>query len=165
MEQVPVLPTADLSDAFPGEVMRVTDAMQNYGGRKRFSGRVRTATTMRDTRLVQQELFNTPGDGDVIVLDGGGAMETALIGDRFADILRQNGWSGIVINGPIRDAVEIAKLDIGVKALGVTPVRSAKEGIGALDVPVAFAGVLFEPGQYLYSDEDGILVSRRPLSL
>lgn len=88
-----------------------------------------------------------------------------MLGDLNADILVEQGFAGIVINGVVRDARALAKVKPGIKALGVTPVRSAKRGVGALGVPVAFGNVLFEEGQCIYCDEDGVLVSEEPLSL
>ena len=157
--------TTDLADAHPGAVRRVTGAFADFGGRRRFAGRIRTAVTMEDTALVQKDLFSTPGDGAVIVLDGGGSLATALLGDVNAARLAKNGWAGIVIHGAVRDSAALAKVDLGIKALGVTPLRSAKRGIGALNVPVAFGNALFEPGQCIYCDEDGMLVTDEPLGL
>lgn len=156
-------PTCDLNDANEGKVSQVMLPFFDYGKRTMFAGRIRTFTTMEDTQAVREALYNTPGDGAVIVLDGGGSMRAALLGDMNADLLHKNGWAGIVINGAIRDSAEIAKIDIGVKALGLTPVRSPKKGIGAADVPVAFGNVLFETGQCIYCDRDGVLVSEMPI--
>lgn len=150
--------TTDLHDEHPDKFTPCTLPLNDYGGRSAFSGPIRTLVTMEDTKLAQ-ELFRTPGNGAVIVLDGGGSLRAAMLGDINADILKQNGWAGIVINGVVRDSAALRKIDIGIKALGVTPVRSAKSGIGAVDVPVAFGNVLFEPGQYIYCDEDGVLIS------
>jgi regulator of ribonuclease activity A len=154
--------TTDLHDANPDKLRMCSLPMKNYGLRQAFSGPIRTLVTMEDTKLAQQ-LFRQPGKGAVVVLDGGGSTRTAMLGDVNAEILRQNGWAGIVINGAVRDSVELAKVGLGIKALGVTPVRSAKTGIGAIDIPVAFGNVLFEPDQYIYCDKDGILVSATPL--
>lgn len=158
-------PTTDLSDEHPVLVRNVSMNFRDFGAKRQFAGRIRTAVTMEDTKLVQEALFATPGNGDVIVLDTGGSMRTAMIGDRMAERLIANGWSGILINGAVRDSAQLAELDLGIKALGTTPLRSAKTGIGALDVPVAFGGVLFETGHCIYCDEDGVLVSDEPLSL
>lgn len=148
--------TTDLHDAHPDQLAMCTLPLQSYGGRPSFSGPIRTIVTMEDTKLAQ-ELFRTPGNGAVIVLDSGGSLQTAMLGDVNADILKQNGWAGIVINGAVRDSEALRTIDIGIKALGVTPVRSGKSGIGAVDVPVAFGNVLFVPGQFIYCDEDGVL--------
>ncbi|WP_316863236.1 ribonuclease E activity regulator RraA [uncultured Cohaesibacter sp.] len=157
-------PTTDLNDANPEKVRQVMLPLLDFGKKRRFAGRVRTAVTMEDTKLVQQALFSLSGEGGVIVLDGGGSFRSALLGDINASLLEANGWAGIIINGVVRDVARLAKIDLGIKALGVTPVRSAKTGIGAIDVPVAFGNVLFEPGQCIYCDEDGVLVSDDPLT-
>ncbi|MGI9311517.1 MAG: ribonuclease E activity regulator RraA, partial [bacterium] len=123
----------------------------------------RTVATMRDSKLAMA-LFRTPGDGAVVVVDGGGSMATALLGDNNAAILKDNGWAGIIINGAVRDAEQLAAIDLGIKALGVCPVRPAKDGIGAVDVPVAFGEVLFVPGHCVYCDRDGVIVSENPIA-
>jgi regulator of ribonuclease activity A len=156
--------TTDLADANPTAVQRLTSPLRNFGKRQYFHGPVRTVVTMRDTKLAQQ-LFRTLGKGAVIVLDGGGATDTALLGDINADILVQNGWAGVVINGAVRDSAALSQLDLGIKALATTPFRSGKSGIGAVDVPVAFGGILFTPGQHIYCDPDGVLVSNEALPL
>ena len=158
-------PTTDLNDAFPDLVRPVGVQFQDFGAKSLFAGRIRTAVTMEDTALVQEKLFATPGEGAVIVLDGGASLRSAMLGDRMAERLLNNGWAGIVINGAVRDASRLAAIDLGIKALGVTPVRSAKTGIGALGVPVAFGQVLFTEGQCIYCDADGVLVSDEPLEL
>ncbi|MET1411756.1 ribonuclease E activity regulator RraA [Roseibium sp. HPY-6] len=157
--------TCDLNDAHPGSVRLVQLPFRDYGARRAFSGTIRTAVMVEDTKLVQETLFSEQGNGSVIVLDGGGSLRTALLGDRMAERLIANGWAGIVVNGAVRDSRLLAGLDIGVKALGTSPVRSAKAGTGAIDVPLAFGSVLFEPGMFIYCDEDGVLVTDGPLSL
>ncbi len=158
-------PTTDLNDAHPDKVRQVMLPFQDFGAKRMFAGRIKTAVTMEDTKMVQQELFKTPGEGAIVVLDGGGSVRSALLGDLNADLLVDHGWAGIVINGAVRDARRLGEVSLGIKALGVTPVRSAKRGIGAMGVPVAFGNVLFEEGQCIYCDEDGVLVSDDPLSL
>lgn len=157
-------PTTDLNDANPDKVCHVMAPMQDFGAKRRFAGRIRTLVTLEDTQLVKQTFYEQPGQGAVIVLDGGGSFRSALLGDMNAALMAQNGWAGIIIYGVVRDAARLAEIDIGIKALGTSPVRSSKTGIGAVDVPVAFGQVLFEPGQCVYCDEDGILVSDQPLN-
>lgn len=154
--------TADLYDAFPDQVSRCSLMFNSYGGKTAFNGPVRTVVTMEDTKLAK-ELFQQPGQGGVIIVDGGGSMNTALLGDIQAGILQQNGWAGIIIHGAVRDSAELAAINIGIKALGTSFVRPRQNGIGAIDVPVAFGHVLFEPGQYVYCDADGVLVSNQAL--
>ncbi|MDN5886958.1 MAG: ribonuclease E activity regulator RraA [Micrococcaceae bacterium] len=131
--------------------------LQNLGGRTRFSGPVRTIRCDRDNALLKQTL-NSPGAGAVLVVDGGGSLETALMGDMIGEAAVANGWSGVVIHGCIRDRVALAGLDLGVKAMGSNPRKSSKHGTGEADVVLAFGGVDFRPGAMLHSDEDGIVV-------
>jgi len=156
--------TCDLNDAHPDKVRLVQLPFRDFGARRAFSGKIRTALMVEDTKLVQETLYSENGEGSVIVLDGGGSMRTALLGDMMAERLIKNGWAGIVINGAVRDSRLLADLQIGVKALGTSPIRSAKAGTGAIDIPLAFGGVLIEPGKFIYCDEDGVLVTDGPLA-
>ena len=101
----------------------------------------------------------------MLVVDGGGLLHRALVGDVIAGLAIENGWAGIVVNGAIRDAAAIGSMAIGLKALGTNPRRCAKTGVGAVDIPVAFGGVIFTPGANLYADEDGIVVSAHALAI
>ncbi|HEX2159283.1 MAG TPA: ribonuclease E activity regulator RraA [Actinomycetes bacterium] len=154
--------TADLIDQH-GDVLQSCDLQfRQFGGRSRFSGPIRTVRCHQDNVLIRQVL-SEPGDGRVLVVDGGGSLHTSLVGDIVAGLAQGNGWAGLVVNGAVRDVVGLAGLDIGVKALGSNPRKSAKEGAGEIDVPVSFGGVRFEPGAHLYSDEDGIVVAATAL--
>jgi len=156
-------PTTDLHDANPGARFCELPFV-DYGGRALFAGRIRTVVTAEDSKLAQ-ELFRSPGAGAVAVVDGGGSLRRALLGDIYAGVLAENHWAGVIICGAVRDAERLRAVDIGIKALAATPARSAKAGIGAVDVPVAFGGVLFAPGQCVYCDADGVLVSAQPLEI
>ena len=149
--------TADLIDR-DGNLSSCDLQFKNFGKRTRFSGRVRTVRCHQDNALLKQ-ILSTPGRGDVLVIDGGGSLHTALVGDLIAGLGVKNGWEGIVAHGAIRDSGAISELDIGVKALGTNPRKSGKTGAGEADVAVTFGGVTFTPGHMLYSDEDGIVVS------
>lgn len=151
--------TADLYDEHGEALASVSLQFQDLGGRTRFTGPVRTIRCHEDNGLVKSTL-NSPGNGSVLVVDGGGSLNTALMGDMIAEAAVANGWAGVVINGPIRDRAAVAKLPLGVKALGSNPRKSAKDSVGEVDVPVEFGGVTFRPGAVLYADEDGILVER-----
>ena len=154
--------TADLIDQH-GDALQSCDLQfRQFGGRRRFSGRIRTVRCHQDNVLVRRVL-SEPGAGQVLVVDGGGSLHTALVGDLVAGLAQGNGWAGLVVHGAVRDVVALAELDIGVKALGTNPRRSAKEGVGEIDVPVSFGGARFEPGAHLYSDEDGIVVASAEL--
>ena len=154
--------TADLIDRYEDALQSCDLQFQQFGGRSRFSGRIRTVRCHEDNVLLRQVL-SEPGAGQVLVVDGGGSLHTSLVGDVVAGLARANGWAGLVVNGAVRDVVALGGLDIGVKALGSNPRKSAKAGVGEVDVPVAFGGVRFEPGAHLYSDEDGIVVADGPL--
>ncbi|MCB9106122.1 MAG: ribonuclease E activity regulator RraA [Anaerolineales bacterium] len=156
--------TPDLADAYPDAVRVCALPFQDFGGRTAFAGQIRTVVCYEDNQLVKQ-VIQQPGNGGILVVDGGGSPRRALLGDLNAALARDNGWSGLVINGVIRDAALIGDIDLGVKALGVTPLRSSKTGAGAIDVPVVFGDALFEPGDWLYCDRDGVLVAKAPLSL
>jgi regulator of ribonuclease activity A len=151
--------TADLYDEHGDALQSVSLQFQNLGGVPQFSGPVRTVRCFRDNGLVKA-ILNSPGDGAVLVVDGGGSLESALMGDLIAQAAVDNGWAGVIINGAIRDRVAIAGLPLGVKALGSNPRKSAKDGVGDEDIEIEIAGVVFRPGATVYSDEDGILVER-----
>jgi regulator of ribonuclease activity A len=154
--------TADLVDAH-GDIVQSCEAQfRQYGGRVRFHGPIRTIKSIEDNALVKQTLA-TAGNGAVLVIDGGASLRCALVGDLIAGAAQKNGWAGLVIWGAVRDTVALAGLDVGIKALGSNPWKSSKHGTGQVDVPVSFGGVEFRPGSWLYSDEDGILVSGRQL--
>jgi len=151
--------TADLYDELEEGIQSLSLQLRSFGLRSAFDGPIRTVRCREDNALVKAVLAS-PGAGSVLVVDGGGSLETALMGDLIAASAVANGWAGVVINGAIRDSVAIDGLDLGVKALGTNPRKSAKLGTGELDVPLVIGGVVFRPGAHLYSDEDGILVER-----
>ncbi len=155
--------TADLHDANPNDLRQCDLQFKDFGKKRTFAGPIRTVVTMHDTKLAQA-LFREPGKGHVVVIDCGGSLKTAMLGDVNAEILHKNGWAGVIINGAVRDVTELAEVDIGIKALGVTSIRSAKNAIGATDVPVAFGEVLFSPGDYVYCDSDAVLLSRKKIA-
>lgn len=111
------------------------------------------------------QALEEPGEGRVLVVDGGGSKRCALLGDNIGEMACNNGWSGLVINGCIRDSEDIAKMPLGVKALATFPLKSSKRDPGLRDVPVTFAGATFAPGHWVYADRDGILVSAEELKL
>ncbi|MEO5874189.1 MAG: ribonuclease E activity regulator RraA [Streptosporangiaceae bacterium] len=154
--------TADLIDDFGAELQSCETQFRQYGGQARFSGAVATIRCFRDNGLVKQTL-NSPGEGRVLVVDGGESLASALCGDLIAQAAVDHGWAGIVINGAVRDTVVLRTLPLGLKALGANPRKSAKDGAGELDVPVFFGGAEFRPGSWLYSDEDGIVIAKRAI--
>lgn len=149
--------TADLYDERGHELQSLSLQFLNLGGLSGFTGPIRTIRCFQDNALVRQTLSG-PGEGAVLVIDGGGSLETALVGDIIAALAVDNGWSGLIVNGAVRDRVALGTLPLGVKALGSNPAKSAKTGAGELDVPVEVGGVTFRPGATVWCDDDGILV-------
>jgi regulator of ribonuclease activity A len=154
--------TTDLSDAHP-ELPTSDPVFRDFGGRPLFHGPIETVQTNDDNVLVRATL-ETPGLGRVLVVDNGGSTRTALLGDILAKIGIENGWSGVIINGCLRDSIEVGCMAIGIKALGAVPRRSTRNGIGEVGATVSFAGLTFTPGHYLYADPDGILISPSELA-
>ncbi len=151
------LSTADLFDQFEAEVSSCETPFRQFGAVSAFSGQLATVRCFQDNVLLKQAV-SKPGAGRVLVVDGGGSLGSALVGDVIAGLAQTNGWSGLVIHGAVRDSVALATLKLGVKALGTNPRKSSKLGAGEVDVPVSFGGVTFTPGHWLCSDADGILV-------
>jgi regulator of ribonuclease activity A len=149
--------TADLYDLHGESIQVLALQMRSFGTRAKFSGLIRTVRCYEDNSLVRQVL-ETPGEGHVLVVDGGGSLRVALLGDQMAELAVASGWAGLVIHGVIRDSAVVDRMDIGVKALGTNPRKGVKRGDGLVDVDLAFGGVIFMPGDRLFSDEDGVVV-------
>lgn len=152
---------ADIADTLDtdGTEYGICDAaLVGFGGRPRFAGRVRTVRCHEDN-VILRSLLEQPGDGAVCVVDGGGSARVALLGDNVANLAVDNGWAGIVVHGAVRDVAELREVPIGITSLGTCPRRSAKEGAGEVDVDVTFGGVTFHPGDLVFTDEDGLLVT------
>ena len=153
--------TADLCDANEdADVLLLR--LESYGARADFAGPISTVKVHEDNVLVKAALAE-PGRGRVLVVDGGGSMRCALVGDNLAAMARDNGWAGVVVYGCIRDAAQIAEMNVGVLALGTHPRKSVKHGRGDRDVEVSFGSVTFRPGAHLYADADGVIVSADPI--
>ncbi|MBM5812470.1 MAG: RraA family protein [Gammaproteobacteria bacterium] len=156
--------TADLCDQFGGELQVAEPVFHSYGGRRTFAGPASTVRCCEDNSRVR-EAVGEPGAGRVLVVDGGGSRRCALLGDLLAQQAAAHGWAGVIIYGCVRDSAEIAGFALGVLALATLPRRSDRQGRGERDVPVEFAGVRVRPGDWVYADEDGLLVARRALVL
>lgn len=154
--------TADLYDEHEESLQIATPMFNDYGGKKSFSGPASTVKVFEDNSLVRAAL-EEPGEGRVLIVDGEGSLRCALVGDMLAVLGKDNGWQGIVVYGCIRDSSVIADIDIGVKALNTNPRKSVKKGIGERDVRVAFADVTINPGDYIYADADGVVISANKL--
>ncbi|MEJ2513698.1 MAG: ribonuclease E activity regulator RraA [Gammaproteobacteria bacterium] len=154
--------TADLCDEH--EHLHVAEPIfRIFGGQRAFDGPIATVKCYEDNSRVREAL-EEPGEGRVLVVDGGGSTRRALLGDMLGALAVKNNWAGIVINGCIRDSDAIDELALGVRALATVPVKSIKRGDGERDVSVSFAGVTFRPGEHLYADADGVVVAPVPVS-
>ena len=156
--------TPDLCDLYP-ELVRVAEPIfKNFGGRSSFGGEIVTVKCFEDNSVVK-ESAGKPGHGKVMVVDGGGSLRKALLGDLIAETAQKNGWEGLVLYGAVRDVNTLSRLDLGIKALASIPLKTERKGLGELNVPVTFGGVTFSPGEYVYADSTGIIVSAEPLEM
>ncbi|MDT7738606.1 MAG: regulator of ribonuclease [Mycobacterium sp.] len=150
-------PTADLVDDIGPDVRSCDVQFRQFGARTQFAGPISTVRCSQDNALLKSVL-STPSAGGVLVIDGGGSLHTALVGDLIAELARSNDWAGLIVHGAVRDAAVLSGIELGIKALGTNPRKSGKTGAGERDVTVSFGGVEFVPGDIAYSDDDGILV-------
>ena len=150
-------PTADLVDDIGPDVRSCDVQFRQFGARAQFAGPISTVRCVEDNALLKSVL-SAPGDGGVLVIDGGGSLHTALVGDLIAELARSNYWAGLIVHGAVRDAPALRDIDLGIKALGTNPRKSGKTGAGERDVTVSFGGVEFVAGDIAYSDDDGIVV-------
>jgi len=156
--------TPDLCDEFPELVKVVEPVFNSYGGVSTFGGQILTIKCQDDNSLVK-EIAALDGTGKVMVVDGGGSMRRALLGDLIAENAVKNGWEGFIIYGCIRDVDIISSLKIGVKALNAVPIKTERKGAGQHNIPVTFAGVTFNPGEFVYADNNGVIVSEKSLKI
>ena len=150
--------TTDLCDAHEDKVRVVEPMFSSFGGRDAFHGRIATLKLFEDNSLVRKAL-ESPGEQRVLVIDGGGSLRRALVGDQLAALAVTNRWAGIIVYGCIRDSGAISEMDIGVFALDTHPMKTVKRNVGEADIPVSFGGVTFTPGEWVYADGDGVIVS------
>ena len=155
--------TADLIDLHAESLCLLHLPFRSFGRRRAIAGPAQTVRCDRDNVLLRQQL-ETPGEGRVLVVDGAGATDTAILGDKLAGFAIANGWAGVVINGAIRDSAEIAEMDTLVFALATSPVKSAKAGLGDVGVPISLGGADILPDDWIYGDADGVLVSKERLA-
>ncbi len=155
--------TPDICDAHP-EVRVLDPIFVNFGGREAFCGAIRTVKCFEDNSMVKQAVAE-PGEGAVLVVDAGGSQRCAMLGDMLAEQAADNGWAGVVMYGCVRDVDVLGETELGVQALGAHPRKSEKRGEGQRDIPVTFAGVTLSPGEWLYADNNGILVAEERLTL
>lgn len=156
--------TPDLYDKFPNKVHLLSLPLQNFGGRDAFWGQIVTVRCYHDNSKVK-EMLSQPGKGKVLVVDGHGCCQQALMGDQIAISAIENGWQGVVIFGAVRDVAAMSQMDLGIKALGTSPVKTEKRGAGEVNVSLTLNNQMVQPGDYLYADWNGILLSDQKLTL
>ena len=162
----PAFATCDLCDVHKndcsGQFRVLPPVFKNFGGRARFSGPVSTVKCFEDNSLVKAAV-DSPGEGRVLVVDGGASLRRALVGGNLGAAAARNGWAGVVVDGCVRDVIELAQCHIGLRALAAMPLPTEKRAEGQRDIPVQIQGVWVRPGDWLYADEDGMVVMALPL--
>jgi regulator of ribonuclease activity A len=154
--------TCDLCDDHPEDVRVSEPLFATFGGRDTFGGQIVTVKCHEDNSRVK-ELLATPGQGRVLVVDGGGSLRCALLGDLIGESAVKNGWEGVIVYGCVRDVDALAGLDLGVQALASIPLKSVRKGVGEVDIAVTFGGVTYRSGEYVYADNNGVIVSAKNL--
>jgi regulator of ribonuclease activity A len=154
-----VVPTADVCDREGPLAVVAEPVFRDYGGRVAFAGPAATVRVLDDNLLVRR-MLESPGNGRILVVDGGGSLRTALLGDNLGRLAVDNGWGGVIVFGCVRDATGLAELPIGIKALATHPARSGKAGAGDQDVAVTIAGITIAPGAFVTADADGVVITR-----
>lgn len=163
--------TCDLLDANPESQVCLSNidgkAFYSFGGKDKFCGEVVTVKCFEDNSRVKELLnsngIDANGKGKVLVVDGGGSMRCALLGDMIALSAIKNGWAGVVVYGCVRDVDDLAQMDIGVRALGCIPRKSTRRGEGHTDIEISFGGFTLHSGMYIYADNNGMIASEKPL--
>ncbi len=155
--------TADLCDEFSAELQIATPIFKSFGGRSAFAGPASTIKCFEDNSCVK-EAVGEPGNGRVLVVDGGGSLRCALLGDLLAKQAVDRGWSGVIVYGCVRDTADMAGFNLGVAALAAMPLRSEKKGEGQRDVTIQIPGARVRPGDWVYVDQDGVIVASRKLT-
>lgn len=158
MSKTATVNTCDLCDAHPDRVQVLEPMLHNFGGRDAFGGPISTVKCFEDNSFVKKRLAED-GDGRVLVVDGGASIRRALLGGDVATMAAENGWSGVVIYGCVRDVGELIEIDLGIQAMGAVPMKTRKRDVGELDVPLNFGGVNFHSGDWLYADDNGVIVA------
>lgn len=156
------LKTTDLSDLHPKKVQAAESLFRDFGGRKMFHGEIVTLKIFEDNSFVRKVLEQN-GEGKVLVVDGGGSLRCALLGDQLGELAVKNKWNGVLVFGCVRDSKALSQLDLGIKALNTHPLKTEKRNEGQENITVRFAGVDFVPGTFIYADEDGVLVTSERL--
>lgn len=162
----PAFATCDLCDAHKndtsGQFRVLPPVFRDFGAVRKFAGQVSTVKCHEDNTLVKAAV-DSPGEGRVLVVDGGASLRRALVGGNLGAAAARNGWAGVLVDGCVRDVAELAVCDTGIRALAAMPLPTEKRNEGQRDVPAQVQGVWVRPGDWLYADEDGVVVSERPL--
>lgn len=156
--------TADLCDDYAEQFKLCKMDLSSYGGKKEFHGFIQTVEVFEDNSLVKESL-QTIEPGTVLVVDGAGSRNCALLGDLLASIAADRQINGIIINGCVRDSAELTNIPVGIKAIGTCPFKSKKRGEGKKNIHISFGDIEWVPGQYVYADDDGILVAEKPVHI
>lgn len=156
------IPTCDICDDHRDLVTPLPPIFSDYGGRPFFHGPVRTVKCFEDNSKVKA-MLKTPGEGAVLVVDGGASVRRALVGGNVAASAAENGWAGVIVYGAVRDRLELADVDVGLRALALYPIPTLKRDVGEMDIPIDIENVRITPGDYVYADEDGIVFGPRAL--
>ncbi len=155
--------TPDICDKYEDQVELLNLPLQSYGGKEAFSGEIVTVRCYHDNSKVKETLA-TDGQGKVLVVDGHGSCQRALMGDQIAIQAIENGWEGVVIYGAVRDVAQMSQMDLGVKALGACPFKTEKRGAGEVNVTLTMQNQMVQPGHYLYADWNGVLIAKHALA-
>ena len=156
--------TPDLCDAYPDDVAVAAPGFRNFGGISAFGGEIVTVKCFEDNSKVKA-LVEEAGRGRVMVVDAGGSLRRACLGDMLAEKAATNGWDGVIMYGCVRDVDVLATIALGIQALAAHPMKTDKKGIGEVGIPVTFHGVTFQPGDFVYADNNGIVISPIELKL
>lgn len=156
--------TPDICDKYESQVTLIHLPLQNYGRRHAFWGEIATVRCYHDNSKVR-EMLEQDGHGKVLVVDGHGSCQHALLGDQLAIKAIENGWEGVIVYGAVRDVGMLAEMELGVKALGANPFKTEKRGAGDVNVTLTIQNQMIQPGDYIYADWNGVLTSKDKLDV
>ena len=157
-----MMSTPDISDKFPKLPFLV--GLNSYGAKSVFEGEVVTVVCPNDNSLAK-ELISQKGNGKILFIDGNASKAVALLGDNLAQQALDNNWSGIIVNGMVRDVEILRSIPLAIYARGSCPKKSNKNNAGNINVDVCIDGVDVKPTFWAYGDENGILISPAKLEL
>ncbi|EGR2796477.1 putative 4-hydroxy-4-methyl-2-oxoglutarate aldolase [Vibrio navarrensis] len=156
--------TPDICDKFEDKVRLLNLPLQNYGQKTAFFGEIVTVRCYHDNSKVR-EMLSQDGKGKVLVVDGHGSCQKALLGDQLAILAIENNWEGVIVFGAVRDVAQMAQMSLGVKALGASPFKTEKRGAGEVNVTLMMLNQIVQPKEYIYADWNGVLISKQALEI